>query len=436
MEKLILINENLMHDINLIRKNPNQFVDEMKKRFVKIDINEILNLDENKRSIIFELQELQNKRNSYSKAIAEIKNNKEEADKIISKVNEIKIEIKKKEEQLFKVSNELNTILLNLPNYASSKVPIGKDENFNELVYENKEFEKKEEGLAHDEIGKNLGMMDFDSASKISGARFVILKSHLARLERALCNFMLDIHVNEHGYEEFSTPHLVKDDALLGTGQLPKFKEDLFFTSNKKWLIPTAEVTLTNICRDKILLEKELPKRYVALTSCFRSEAGSAGQDTKGMIRLHEFKKVELVSIVTKENSEKELERLTKCATKVLDLLEIPYRITLLSSGDMGFSASKTYDIEVWLPSQKKFREISSCSNCTDFQSRRMNTKYKNIDNEKFFSHTLNGSGVAVGRALLAILENYQVNKNTVKLPKVLVKYMGGLDRIELLNEK
>ena len=436
MEKLTLINEKLMHDINLIRKNPNQFVEEMKKRFVSVDINEILSLDEKKRSITFHLQELQNKRNSFSKDIAKLKNNKEQVENIIIQVNEIKIDIKKKEEQLFKITNELNSILLNLPNYASPKVPIGKDESFNELVFESKEFEKKTEGLAHDEIGKNLRMMDFESAAKISGSRFVILKADLARLERALCNFMLDIHVNENGYEEISTPHLVKDDALLGTGQLPKFKEDLFSTSDNKWLIPTAEVTLTNMCRDKMLLDKELPKRYVALTNCFRSEAGAAGQDTKGMIRLHEFKKVELVSIVTKENSDTELERLTKCATKILDLLEIPYRISMLSSGDMGFAASKTYDIEVWLPSQRKFREISSCSNCTDFQARRMNAKYKNNNNEKFFVHTLNGSGVAVGRALLSILENNQINKNTVKIPKVLMKYMSGLDKIELVDEK
>ncbi len=436
MRKLILINENLMHDINLIRKNPNQFIEEMGKRFVTIDINQILSLDEKKRSVTFHLQELQNKRNSLSKLIAKIKNNKEEVEKIITQVNEIKVDMKKKEDQLVKLSNELNLILLNLPNYASSKVPIGKDDTFNELVIESKEFEKKADGLAHDEIGKNLGMMDFESAARISGSRFVILKSSLARLERALCNFMLDIHINDHDYQEISTPHLVKDVALLGTGQLPKFKEDLFNTSDNKWLIPTAEVTLTNICRDKLLLEKELPKRYVALTNCFRSEAGSAGQDTKGMIRLHEFKKVELVSIVTKENSDKELERLTKCAIKIIELLEIPYRVILLSSGDMGFSASKTYDIEVWLPSQKNFREISSCSNCLEFQSRRMNTKYKNSSNEKFFAHTLNGSGIAVGRALLAILENYQVDKKTVKLPKVLEKYMGGLDKIELLDEK
>ncbi|RPH05247.1 MAG: serine--tRNA ligase [Alphaproteobacteria bacterium TMED93] len=425
-----------MHDINLIRKNPNQFVEEMKKRFVSVDINEILSLDEKKRSITFHLQELQNKRNNFSKDIAKLKNKKEQVEKIIIQVNEIKIDIKKKEEQLFKISNELNLILLNLPNYASSKVPVGKDESLNELVFESKEIEKKTEGLAHDEIGKNLRMMDFESAAKISGSRFVILKADLARLERALCNFMLDIHVNENGYEEISTPHLVKDDALLGTGQLPKFKEDLFSTSDNKWLIPTAEVTLTNMCRDKMLLDKELPKRYVALTNCFRSEAGAAGQDTKGMIRLHEFKKVELVSIVTKESSDAELERLTKCATKILDLLEIPYRVSMLSSGDMGFSASKTYDIEVWLPSQRTFREISSCSNCTDFQARRMNAKYKNNNNEKFFVHTLNGSGIAVGRALLSILENNQINKNSVKIPKVLMKYMSGLDKIELVDEK
>lgn len=436
MRKLTLINEKLMHDINLIRKNPNQFVEEMRKRFVSVDINEILSLDEKKRSITFHLQELQNKRNSFSKDIAKLKNNKEQVEKIIIQVNEIKIDIKKKEEQLFKISNELNLILLNLPNYASPKVPVGKDESFNELVFESKEFEKKTEGLAHDEIGKNLRLMDFESAAKISGSRFVILKAELASLERALCNFMLDIHINEHGYEEISTPHLVKADALLGTGQLPKFKEDLFSTSDNKWLIPTAEVTLTNMCRDKILLDKELPKRYVALTNCFRSEAGAAGQDTKGMIRLHEFKKVELVSIVTKENSDVELERLTKCATKILDLLEIPYRVSMLSSGDMGFAASKTYDIEVWLPSQKKFREISSCSNCTAFQARRMNAKYKNNNNEKFFVHTLNGSGIAVGRALLSILENNQIKKNTVKIPKVLMKYMSGLDKIELVDEK
>ncbi|MDC3024612.1 serine--tRNA ligase, partial [Alphaproteobacteria bacterium] len=359
-----------------------------------------------------------------------------EVERIVIKVNKIKFDMKQKEEKLNEVSNELNIILLNLPNCICPEVPIGEDDSFNKIVAESNQFEKKKNGLPHDEIGKSIGMMDFDTAAKISGSRFVLLKSHLAGLERALCNFMLDIHVKEHGYEEVSTPHLVNDDALLGTGQLPKFKDDLFFTSSKKWLIPTAEVTLTNINRETILSEKALPQRYVALTNCFRSEAGAAGKDTKGMMRLHEFKKVELVSITNKENSNKELGRLTKCATKILELLEVPYRVVLLSSGDTGFSASKTFDIEVWLPSQNKFREISSCSNCKDFQSRRMNTRYRNSNNKKFFVHTLNGSGVAVGRALLAILENHQINKNTVKVPRVLVKYMNGLDKIELLNEK
>ena len=326
----------------------------------------------------------------------------------------------------------MNYILLNLPNFAYSDVPVGVDDKFNKLIFESNTIKINTNSLAHDDIGRHLNMMDFESASKISGSRFVILKSALAKLERALSNFMLDLHTKEHGYQEISTPHLVKKEALLGTGQLPKFEEDLFSTSNNKWLIPTAEVTLSNLKRNQILSDKELPIRYVALTNCFRAEAGSAGQDTKGMIRLHEFKKVELVSIVSEENSYKELERLTKCAIKVIELLEIPYRVVLLSSGDMSFAASKTYDIEVWLPSQNKYREISSCSNCTSFQARRMNTKYRNDKNQKYFVHTLNGSGVAVGRALLAILENHQINKNSIKIPQALIKYMDGIDKIEL----
>ena len=421
-----------MHDINLIRTNTEEFINAMNKRFVEIDIEKIINLDKVKRNLIYELQELQKKRNSLSKAIPEVKDNKLEKTKVIEEVNNIKGKIKLKEKNLLVTSEELNLILLNLPNYPSSDVPVGRNESFNKVIFQSNDSKLKDEGIPHDEIGSNLDMMDFETASKISGARFVILKSKLARLERALCNFMLDLHVNEHGYEEISTPHLAKDASLLGTGQLPKFKEDLFSIADNKWLIPTAEVTLTNMKQGKILLENELPLRYVALTNCFRSEAGAAGKDTKGMIRLHEFKKVELVSLVTQEDSLPELERLTKCARKVLDLLKIPYRVSLLSSGDMGFSASKTYDIEVWLPSQKRYREISSCSNCTDFQARRMNTRYKNKNNEKLFVHTLNGSGIAVGRALVAILENYQINKNTIKTPEVLIKYMDGIDKIEL----
>ncbi|MBF96293.1 MAG: serine--tRNA ligase [Pelagibacterales bacterium] len=421
-----------MHDINFIRKYKNEFIKSMDKRFIKINIEEILDLDKKKRNFTFELQELQNQRNVLSKSIPEIKNNVQEAAKVISKVNNIKEDIKNTEKKLLKASVKLEEILLNLPNSPSSDIPVGRDDSFNKVVFQSKEINKKETGLPHDEIGNNLDMMDFESASKISGSRFVILKSKLARLERALCNFMLDLHINEHGYEEISTPHLTKDTALLGTGQLPKFEEDLFSVSSNKWLIPTAEVTLTNINKGKILLDNKLPIRYVALTNCFRSEAGAAGKDTKGMIRLHEFKKVELVSLVSKEDSYQELERLTKCASKVLELLEIPYRVTLLSSGDMGFSASKTYDIEVWLPSQKKYREVSSCSNCEDFQARRINIKYKNNNNEKLFIHTLNGSGVAVGRALVAILENYQINENTIKIPNVLIKYMDGINKIEI----
>ena len=275
-------------------------------------------------------------------------------------------------------------------------------------------------------------MMDFDTASKISGARFVILNKSLARLERALCNFMIDLHVQEHGYTEVSTPHLVKEESLIGTGQLPKFQQDLFEVNNQKWLIPTAEVTLTNLHAGSVISTKNLPKRYVALTNCFRAEAGAAGKDTKGMIRLHEFKKVELVSIVLQENSNKELERLTKCASKVLEYLQIPYRKILLCSSDMGFSASKTYDLEVWMPSQKKYREISSCSNCKDFQSRRMQTRYKDNNGNKKFVHTLNGSGVAVGRTLVAIIENYQFGKDKIKVPDILIEYMGGQKEITI----
>ena len=421
-----------MHDINIIRKNKSAFVKSMTDRFVKIDIDKILDLDSEKRKLIYELQELQSKRNTLSKAIPNLLNKKKEMSELIEKVNKIKTEIKVKEENLEKKSKNLEAILLNLPNLPSPDIPIGKNETSNKVIFESKTFEKKNKGYSHDEIGTNLKMMDFETAAKISGSRFVILKSKLAHLERALCNFMIDLHVKEHGYLEISSPHLTKNDALMGTGQLPKFKEDLFSVSGDKWLIPTAEVTLTNLNKGEIIMENELPLRYVAVTNCFRSEAGASGQDTKGMIRLHEFKKVELVSIVTKDNSTKELDRLTNCAKKVLELLRIPYRISLLSSGDMGFSASKTFDLEVWLPSQKRYREISSCSNCKDFQTRRMNTKYRNNNNEKIYPHSLNGSGLAVGRTLVAIIENYQINKNTVKIPEVLVKYMDGIEKIEL----
>ena len=421
-----------MHDINMIRENKNLFAKSMSDRQVEVDVDKIIKLDSEKRKFIFELQGLQENRNKLSRSIPSLKNDKEKINNVIEEVNKIKKNIKSKEELLQETSDLLQSILLNLPNLPSADVPVGQNESFNKVIYESKNFVKKKNGLSHEVIGNNLQMMDFEIASKISGSRFVILKSKLAKLERALCNFMIDLHVREHGYQEISTPHLTKDKSLLGTGQLPKFREDLFSVSNDKWLIPTAEVTLTNMKQGEILSENEMPLRYVGMTNCFRSEAGAAGKDTKGMIRLHEFKKVELVSIVSKEESANELERLTSCAKKVLELLKIPYRISLLSSGDMGFSASKTYDIEVWLPSQKKYREISSCSNCTDFQSRRINTRYKNNNNDKQFVHTLNGSGVAVGRALVAILENYQINERTIIIPEALKKYMDGIEKIEI----
>ncbi len=333
---------------------------------------------------------------------------------------------------LKEIEIELNKILFSLPNVPDEDVPIGKSESHNKEVY--RKFipiEFKFQPMAHDILGKNINnMMDFDLGASLSGARFVVLKSQLALLERALINFMLDLHTTKHSYVEVSAPHIVKKEALIGTGQLPKFVEDLYKVGEDKWLIPTAEVTLTNFYRNSILNERELPIRLVSYSSCYRSEAGSAGQDTKGMIRLHEFKKVELVSIVKKDKSEEELERLLKSATTVLDLLELPYRVIKLSTGDMGFSASKTYDIEVWLPSQNKYREISSCSNCRDFQARRMKTKYKDSYGMKEFVHTLNGSGLAVGRTLLAILENNQINENTIKIPNILVNYMNGKKEI------
>ena len=341
------------------------------------------------------------------------------------------------ESNLKDVENELNKIIFSLPNIPDDDVPIGKNESNNVEVFKKfNPIQFKFKPIAHDVLGKNINnMMDFDIGASISGARFVVLKSELALLERALINFMLDLHTKKNSYIEVSAPHIVKKETLIGTGQLPKFEEDLFRVGEDKWLIPTAEVTLTNFYRNSILNKKELPIRLVSQSNCYRSEAGSAGQDTKGMIRLHEFKKVELVSIVEKDKSDKELERLLKSATAVLDLLELPYRVIKLSTGDMGFSASKTYDIEVWLPSQNKYREISSCSNCRDFQARRMRTKYKDNSGMKEFVHTLNGSGLAVGRTLLAILENNQIDENTIKIPNILVNYMNGKKEISTRYE-
>jgi len=422
-----------MLDINLIIENKDSFETIMSNRNTKVSVSSIIELDKEKRKLVASLQELLTERNSISKLIGINKYKKIDTDSLEKEVNLIKEKIPSLEKEVNLISDKLNNILLGLPNFPDKDVPIGKDEKSNKKILTKGNIKKFDfEPLSHDILGSKINMMDFESASDISGARYVILKSGLAKLERALSNFMIDLHVNEHSYIEVSTPHIVKSEALIGTGQLPKFEKDLFSVDNKKWLIPTAEVTLTNLSRKKIILNSELPIRYVAHTNCFRSEAGAAGKDTKGMIRLHEFKKVELVSLVEQKNSNIELDRLVMCASKVLDLLKLPYRIVLLSTGDMGFSASKTFDIEVWLPSQNTYREISSCSNCTDFQSRRMQTKYKDQDGKKHYLHTLNGSGLAVGRTLLAIMENYQLDDKRIKVPEVLEKYMGGQKEISI----
>ncbi len=420
-----------MIDINFIRENSALFKKLMLHRNTDVSVEKILNLDSQRKQITSSLQSLQTERNNNSRLIGDKKKQGEDTKILEKKVFIVKNKMLELEKSLKKVSSKLNEILLKLPNMPHKDVPLGKDDSFNKVIAE--KFNKPSfsfKPLSHDEICKDL--IDFEAASNISGARFVILKSGIAELERALNNFMIELHVEQHGYTEISAPHIVKSPSLVGTGQLPKFEEDLFSIGNDKWLIPTAEVTLTNLFRNKIIVEKNLPLRFVAQSNCFRSEAGAAGKDTKGMIRLHEFKKVELVSLVNNNQSDDELERLLMCATKVLDLLKLPYRVVLLSSGDMGFSASKTYDIEVWLPSQEKYREISSCSNCNDFQARRMNTKFKNINDKKEYIHTLNGSGLAIGRTLLAILENYQISENKIRIPEVLTKYMNGKTEISL----
>jgi seryl-tRNA synthetase len=334
------------------------------------------------------------------------------------------------EESKLLLSSNLKDQLSSLPNIPHDDVPEGLDENSNIQI---KEFgNKTKPSPNHFEIGEEIGMLDFESAVKLSGSRFSILKKDLALMERSLANFMIDQHVNINGYDEISVPYLVKDDAMFGTGQLPKFSDDQFKTEDGFWLIPTAEVPLTNLVSNSNLQVSDLPIRYVAYTQCFRKEAGAAGKDTKGLIRLHQFPKVELVSIVKPESSIDELERLLSCAEGILKSLELPYRVMILSSGDMGFSAVKTYDLEVWLPGQNLYREISSCSLCSDFQSRRMNTKFKDNNNKKIHPHTLNGSGLAVGRTLVAILENYYEGNGVVRVPDVLQPYMSGMKKIGL----
>ena len=431
-----------MHDIKAVRDNRDAFVAALRRRpafreTAGAEADRLLAADKALRELLVRLQEQQARRNEASKLIGQAKARKDEAQAaaLMAEVAGLKDAIQQGEAEQRRLEADLRELLAVLPNLPAADVPDGEDENANVPVAARAFGTPK--GLnnpkQHFEIGEALGQMDFERAAKVSGARFVYLKSDLARLERALAAFMLDIHTGKFGYIEVSPPVLVRSAALFGTGQLPKFQEDLFRTSEDDpyWLVPTAEVPLTNYVADEILNEAELPLRFTAFTPCFRAEAGAAGKDTRGMIRMHQFSKVELVSVTTPEQSGDEHERMTDAAQEILKKLDLAHRVVTLCTGDMGFGARKTYDIEVWLPGQNAYREISSCSNCGDFQARRMNTRFRNAEGKvKGPVHTLNGSGLAVGRTMVAILENYQQADGSVAVPDVLVPYMGGKTRI------
>ena len=416
-----------MHNIKEIRNDIEFFKEALVKRFLVIDVDKILSLDKSNRKFIQQREVLEKEK----KDISKLKDKK-----LFEKSKNISTEIEKINQLQAVVKEQLETILSSIPNIPYSDVPIGKDENSN--------IEISKSGIipsftfkprSHYELGESLEMLDFDLATKTTGSRFVFVKDKLALLERALSNFMLDTHVNINGYKEISPPLIATDSTMFGTGQLPKFDNDQFElkledSTERKFLIPTAEVILTNIVKDQIIDKKNLPMRMVASTPCFRKEAGSYGKDTKGMIRQHQFYKVEMVSIVEAEKCLPELDRMTDCATKILDLLKLPYRKIVLCTGDMGFSAEKTFDIEVWLPSEAKYREISSCSSCGSFQARRMKARYKNENNETVLVGTLNGSGLAVGRTLVAILENYQQEDGSINVPEALKPYMNNIEKI------
>ena len=415
-----------MFDIKKIRENPEDFDKSLSKRNHDPISKDILDIDKKNRDLIADLQSIQEERNLKSKRIGELSasGKNAEASKLKDEVSNLKSKMQDLDAAQKDAQDTLNNILSRIPNLPHETVPVG-DESKNEeikLIGNKKDFnfDLKE----HFDIGENLGLMSFEDAANISGARFVIQKGMLSKLERSISNFMLDLHTLEFGYEEVNVPILVRNEALYGTGNLPKFEEDLFKTTNDYFLIPTAEVPLSNLTRGKVLDIADLPKRFVSHTPCFRSEAGAAGKDTRGIMRQHQFYKVELVSLTSEEKSEDEHERMLSCAEEVLKRLDLHYRVVILSSEDMGFSAQKTYDIEVWLPGQKAYREISSCSNCGDFQARRMNSRYKDGKATKFL-HTLNGSGLAVGRTLIAIMENYQNSDGSIEIPDVLQSYMN-----------
>jgi seryl-tRNA synthetase len=421
-----------MFDLKLIRENPEMFDSGWARRGLPAQSAKILEMDEKRRAVMTEVQNLLAKRNEASSKIGAMKAKGENTDAIMKEVAGYKEQIARIEEGDKTAQAELDKVLAILPNIPDKSVPDGKSADDNVEVRRIGQPRGMNNPKDHVDIGATLGGMDFEAAAKMSGARFVLLRSGVARLERALAQFMLDTHTGEHGYTELSVPLLVKDEALYGTGQLPKFAEDLFKTGNGLWMIPTSEVSLTNTVLDTILNAEELPLRLTSLTPCFRSEAGAAGKDTRGMIRQHQFYKVELVSITSEEESMAELDRMTGCAESILKKLDLPFRTLALCTGDMGFSAKKTFDIEVFLPGQNAYREISSCSNCGDFQARRMMTRYKRDgDKATKYVHTLNGSGVAVGRCLVAVLENYQQPDGSVVIPDVLLPYMGGIKKLE-----
>ena len=415
-----------MHNIKELRKNPEEYKIKFKERNVTFDTERFILLDKNNRDLIYKKETLEQEKKLLSKS--KDKNNHEKSKKISEQINKLSIEQSK-------IQKDLNQILFNLPNIACDEVPKGKDENQNKLIKKEgtlKEFKFKLK--SHVELGAKENKIDFDTSANLSGSRFVILKDEFALLERALINFMLDIHIKEFGYTEISPPLIVNEDVMFGTGQLPKFEDDQFEIKfndidQRKFLIPTAEVALTNLVKNSTSNIKDLPIRYVASTPCFRKEAGSYGKDTKGMMRQHQFYKVELVSIVEPKNCLSELDRMLNCAEEILKKLDLAYQVVLLSTGDMGFSAEKTFDIEVWIPSEKKYREISSCSSCSTFQSRRMSAKYKSAKGSDFVG-TLNGSGLAVGRLMIALIENYQNEDGSINIPNILKKYMNNIDKI------
>ncbi len=421
-----------MHDIRNIRTDPAAFGAALARRGLPPVSAQVLEQDTQRRAALTALQERQARRNALSRQVGQGKRRGDNTSAQEAEAAALREEMEGLERRAAALDGVIREVLEGLPNVPDPDVPDGPDETANIVLAQHGEprdlgFQPKQ----HFELGEALGMMDFAAAAKLAGARFTVLRGPLARMERALGQFMLDLHTGEHGYTEMVVPSLVNDATAYGTAQLPKFAEDLFRTTDGRWLIPTAEVPLTNLVANEIVAEKDLPLRVTALTDCYRAEAGAAGRDTRGMLRQHQFRKVELVSVVHPDRSEEEQERMTACAEKVLRLLEIPYRRVVLSSGDTGFAAARTFDLEVWLPGQQAWREISSCSNCRDFQARRMNARFRPSDGKGVaYAHTLNGSGVAVGRALIAVMETHQQADGSILVPRVLWPYMGGMERI------